>query len=76
MKNKREKIVKKEHPKYDNFLLKQYIIDLDIGDKIVIQTFDKDDHLLDTKEYIAQYKNCHINATWQDKDNRKKKDEM
>ena len=67
MKNKREKIVLTEHPKYNEFLLKQYIIDLDVGDKVKIQTFDSNNNLLDEKEFTAKQINCHINCTWQDK---------
>jgi len=67
MKSKRENIIKTDHEKYDEFLLKQYIIDLDIGDKIRIHTLDKDDNLLDEKVFIAKQINCHMNCRWQDK---------
>lgn len=79
MKSKVENVVKTKHSKYDDFLLKQYIIDLDVGDKIIIQTFDKNNNLLDTKEFEAKQINCHINCTWQDKgdkNHRKEKNEM
>ena len=67
MKSKRENLVSTKHDNYDEFFLTQYIVDLDVGDKIKIQTFDKNDVLLDEKEYIAKQINCHINCTWQDK---------
>ena len=67
MKDKREKLVNDKHDSYDDFLLTQYIINLDIGDKVKIQTFDKNDKLLDEKEFIAKQINCHINCQWQDK---------
>ena len=72
MKNKRENLISTKHDSYDEFLIKQYIIDLDVGDKVKIQTFDKDNNLLDEKEFIAKQINCHINCTWQDKGVKKK----
>ena len=67
MKSERENFVTDKHEKYDDFFLTQYIVDLNVGDKIKIQTFDKDDNLLAEKEFIATQINCHINCTWQDK---------
>ena len=67
MKSVRENLVNDKHDAYDDFLLTQYIVDLDVGDKVKIQTFDKDNNLLEEKEFIAKQTNCHINCTWQDK---------
>ena len=72
MKSKRENLVKDKDDLYDKFLITQYIIDLDVGDKIKIQTFDKNNVLLDEKEFVAKQVNCHINCTWQDKGIKKK----
>lgn len=72
MKNKRENFVSDKHHLYDNFFLTQYIVDLDVGDKVKIQTFDENDNLLDEKEFIATQVNCHINCQWQDKGIKKK----
>jgi len=67
MKNEKENLVKDKHDSYDNFLIEQYIVDLDKGDKVKIQILDKNDNLLTEKEFIAKQVNCHINCTWQDK---------
>jgi len=67
MKSKVDEIVTETHDKYEEFNREQYIINLDVGDKVKIQILDKDDKLLDERLFVAKYVNCHINCQWQDK---------
>jgi len=67
MKEERDNFVTDKHDKYDDFFLTQYIVNLDIGDKVQIKILDKDGIELGFKEFIAKQVNCHINCTWQDK---------
>ncbi len=67
--NCKDVILSREHIYYNEgeYERDQYIIDLDVGDKIKIQVFDSTDKLLTEKEFIAKYGNSHINCQWQDK---------
>jgi hypothetical protein len=67
MKSIKDEIVKKTHYKYNKYLQEQYIVDLDVEDKIKIQVLDKDNNLLDERIFTAKQINCHINCQWQDK---------
>lgn len=67
MKSKVDETVMETHNRYDEFVREQYIIDLDLGDKVRIQILDENDNLLDEKFFIAKYVNCHINCQFQDK---------
>ena len=50
------------HNGYDEFDLQQFIVKLDVGDKIEILVNGKKE-----REYIAKYINCHMNVVFQDK---------
>ncbi len=50
------------HIAYDEFELSQFIVELDVGDKIEILVNGKKE-----KEFTAKYINCHMNARFQDK---------
>ncbi|GAG86412.1 unnamed protein product [marine sediment metagenome] len=68
MKSKIDEIINTTSNKdYDELIREQYIVDLDIGEKVQIKILDKDNKVLDEKEFIAKYVNCHINCQWQDK---------
>ncbi len=66
-----EKVNGSNNQYYDEFDRKQFIVNLDIGDKVLIQVIDKNGKLLKDKEFIAKYINCHLNAQWQDKGDKK-----
>ena len=70
MKIKKDEIDKDNHPKYDDYELSQFIVELDIGDKLEILVNGKIE-----KEFIAKYINCHMNAVFQDKGIKKKNSE-
>ena len=67
MKEIDDRVIKKEHRSYDEFLRAGYVVDLDVGDKVQIKILDKNDKILSEKEFVAKYVNCHINCQWQDK---------
>jgi len=71
MKHKIDEITSTTHHKYDEFKQEQYIVNLDVGDKVVIKIYGKAGQILDQKTFIAQYVNCHINCNWQDKGEKK-----
>ena len=58
---KNEAVLNK-HMGYDEFDLQQFIVTLDVGEKIEIFVNGKKE-----REYIAKYVNCHMNAVFQDK---------
>lgn len=58
--------MKKSHKDYNEFDSKQFIVELDIGEKIEILVNGKKEI-----EYMAQYINCHSNIIFQDKGERK-----
>lgn len=59
--------VQETHDKYTEFERKQFIINLDIGEKVEINVYDKEGKKVNSKEFIAKFINCHINCQWQDK---------
>jgi len=61
-----EKLSEK-HPYYDEFNHEQFIVSLNIGEKVVIKAYGKAGQIVSQKEYIAKYSNCHINCQIQDK---------
>lgn len=67
MKSKIDEIISEVNESYEEFLRSQFIVDLNIGDKVKIQVFDENNKLLTDKEFEAKYVNCHINCQWQDK---------
>ena len=50
------------HTGFDEFDLQQFIVKLDVGDKIEIFVNGNKE-----REYVAKYINCHMNAVFQDK---------
>ena len=68
---KENKEMKKSHPKYDEFNLEQWIIELDQGEKIEILINGKKE-----LEFTANYINCHANIIFQDKGESKNKPEI
>ncbi len=62
MKINKDEIDKDNHPKYDDYELSQFIVELDVGDKLEISV-----NGTKVKEYTARYVNCHVNAVFQDK---------
>ena len=62
MKITKNEIVEITNTKYDEFDLQQFIVELDVGEKIEIFVNGKKE-----REYIAKYINCHMNAVFQDK---------
>lgn len=53
--------------RYTEFELFQYIVDLNIGDKVEIKIEPIDGSGEIKKEFVAKFTNCHINCLWQDK---------
>ncbi len=68
MKIKKNEAVMQTHTGYDEFNLQQFIVELDVGDKIEILVNGTKE-----REYIAKYINCHMNAVFQDKGVKKDK---
>ena len=56
-----------EHKSYAEFLRWQYIVGLDVGDKVEIKIEPAAGGDEIKKEFVATYINCHINCQWQDK---------
>lgn len=67
MKNKIDEIISEVNESYEEFLRSQFIVDLNIGDKVKIKVYGKAGQILAEKEFEAKYINCHINCQWQDK---------
>lgn len=67
VKSKIDVIVEETHEKYAEFDREQFIVDLDVGDRIEINVYDAEGKLDSTKSLTAKYSNCHINCQWQDK---------
>lgn len=62
-----DEVVEETHDRYAEWDRQQFIISLDVGEKIEIKVYDEENKEIDSKEYIAKYINCHINCQWQDK---------
>jgi len=65
MKSEKSQIVKDTYHSYNDFLLEQVIIDLDVGDKVKIEV--ESGGLVYEREFEAKQINCHFNFLWQDK---------
>ena len=71
VKSIKDEIVQDKHPNYNDFLIWQYIADLNVGDKVEIKIEPKDGSGEIKREFVAKKINCHINCQWQDKGTKK-----
>lgn len=55
------------HQYYEEYILNQRIIGLDIGETITITTKDQSGNTLDEETFTSQFINSHFNFAFQDK---------
>ena len=65
--NENEKIKEQKHDLYDEFELQQIILNLEAGERVVVQGFDKDNNKVFKKEFKPKFINTHLNILFQDK---------
>ena len=56
-----------ENKYYTELDRQEFIVKLEIGEKLQVRVLDANDNVLGQKEFIAKYINCHFNLQWQDK---------